>query len=365
MSYIWTLPTRIFHWLLVIYFATAYLTSEVEWLLPIHAAAGYGVAILVLFRIFWGFWGPRYARFRDWPLGLKELREFLKDPSRPYPSHNPAASWVMLGIIVSLALTTLTGVLTYGIQEGRGILAFLHAPHYEEMELFEELHEFFANLSLMLVFIHLAGVALDRLLHKEHGVLESMITGYKRIEAPSARLNFWQKAMAAIFLSAAIIVPIWAMSADSPLGRSVYEPVEYDSLAPEFSEECGSCHTLYPPFLLPKASWQKVMATLEDHFGDDASLDEETRRKIEEFLLANAAEHSTKEAAFYIKKSISHLPKPPIAITETPYWKARHKEIDERHFKAAKSLANCKACHKDIEMGMIEDANISLAEVKI
>ncbi len=364
-SYIWPLPTRIFHWLLVLYIAVAFLSSDIEWLLPLHSAVGYGVGVLILFRIVWGFIGPIYSRFSDWSLSIQEAIEFttsLLHPKKHYPGHNPAASFVILGIIIIALLSVITGVLTYGIQEGRGVLAFLHSPYFKEMEVFEEVHEFFTTLLLILVAIHIAGVVVDTILHKEIKTLRSMIDGYKNIKAQDVKLNTLQKVVATLFLTAALLVPIIALTLDTPLQKSIHEPIEYEEELSLFSQECGACHTLYPPFLLPSSSWKKIMANLENHFGDDASLEEDEKKAIESFLMRYSAEHSTKEAAVYILKSI----KPDtIAITKTPFWQKKHATIDKEIFNSKKvpSKANCKACHSDIEKGLIEDRNIRLPKV--
>ncbi|SFP93529.1 cytochrome b/b6 domain-containing protein [Hydrogenimonas thermophila] len=363
-TYVWTLPTRIFHWMLVVYIVLMFLTSETESFLNIHAAFGYGVGILIIFRIFWGFIGPKYSKFAEWPLSIKEIIEFIlnfSNTKKIYTGHNPAASFVMLGIIVTVLFATLTGILTYGIQEGRGVLSFLNSSFFKEMELFEEIHEFFANFLLLLVGMHIIGVIVDRLLHSKINTLSSMITGYKNIEADPASLNFFQKLFAVIMLLFAILIPLYATTFDSGLTSSRFVPVNYENEHSLFVDECSACHTLYPPFLLPTNSWKKLMATLQDHFGDDASLEKEDRISIEKFLLANSAGNSTKEAAFYITESLKGK-KDIIAITKTPYWIGKHKNLDRDIFisSSIKSKANCKACHKDIEQGLIEDSSIKI-----
>jgi len=117
--------------------------------------------------------------------------------------------------------------------------------------------------------------------------------------------------------------------------------------------------TLYiPPNLLPKHSWIKLMSNLENHFGDDASLDEEDTKNILRFLVVNSAENSKKEASVKILNSIKN--EDIIAITQTSFWEKEHKQIPKTVFKheKIKSKANCKACHTDIEKGLIEDENI-------
>ena len=358
---IWSLPTRIFHWLLVLYILIMYITSDEDPLLRVHAAFGYGIGVLILFRVIWGFIGPKYSKFSDWPLSIKEALEFTKNIFNPkvYAGHNPAASFVMLGIIIVTLLSVITGVLAYGIQEGRGIFAFLNSSFFKEMEIFKEIHEALSTLLLILIGAHIGGVAVDRVLHKEVGTLHSIFTGFKNIDAKSVNLSSLQKVVATLFLSVAILTPIVTLSFATPLTKSIYKPIKYDKELSSFVEECASCHTLYPPFTLPAKSWKKLMAGLNNHFGDDASLDEATRVEIEKYLVKNSAEHSTKESAVYILQSLKNYP---IAITQTPFWKKRHKDIDKQIFKSkeVKSKANCKACHKDIEKGIIEDRNIEI-----
>lgn len=100
------------------------------------------------------------------------------------------------------------------------------------------------------------------------------------------------------------------------------------------------------------------MNDLENHFGDDASLNEDARINILNFLVQNSAETSTKEFSVKILDSIGN--KDIIAITQTSFWKNEHKKIAKAVFenKEVKSKANCKACHSDIEKGLIEDDKI-------
>lgn len=100
------------------------------------------------------------------------------------------------------------------------------------------------------------------------------------------------------------------------------------------------------------------MSDLENHFGDDASLDAKDTKIILDFLVNYSAENSTKEAS--IKILNSQVNKDIIAISETTFWKNEHQNIPKKVFlhKDVKSKANCKACHSDIEKGLIEDDKI-------
>ncbi len=362
-TYVWSLPTRVFHWMLVLFVVLAFLTSESDPWLNQHAAVGYGIGVLILFRIYWGFAGPRYARFTQWPLSLREAIRFSKNilhAQDVYMSHNPAASFVMLGIIMTLFLLTITGILAYGVQEGRGILAFLNASLSQEMNLFVEVHAVLSTLLLLLVGAHISGVLVDTCLHPRHHTLGSIFDGYKHIKGTATILTPSHKVFAVMMLSVALGVTLYTSSFQNTLTQSRYNQIDYDTEHPLFAEECASCHTLYPPTLLPERSWRALMRNLENHFGDDASLEAKEEKSILAYLLKHSAESATSESAVHILKTFPD--KPIIAITQTPYWEKRHKEIADDIFQSEKikSKANCKACHSDVEKGMLEDMNIKI-----
>ena len=105
------------------------------------------------------------------------------------------------------------------------------------------------------------------------------------------------------------------------------------------------------------------MGDLENHFGDDASLDEDVNKNILTFLLKNSAETSTMQASWNFLNSIGD--KDIIALSKTSYWERKHKKIPKEVFKneKVKSVANCKACHSDIEKGLIDHIRNFLLEL--
>lgn len=112
--------------------------------------------------------------------------------------------------------------------------------------------------------------------------------------------------------------------------------------------ECSACHMAYPPALLPAASWDKIMATLSDHFGEDASLDPATTKHIRDYLVANAGR---------VPRGVDPAA-PPLRIDEMPWFRHEH---GRRTFARAKSdpnigsIANCAACHRGVDRGYFED----------
>lgn len=164
---VWDLPTRLFHWLLAVSFIGAFLTAESEYWRDIHVALGYTVVGLIGFRLLWGVIGTRYARFSSFAFGPAKVLAYLKSLLSPSPQHyvghNPAGSWVIYGLLVLGLVAGATGYATYNDIGG---------------EWFEEVHEGASNLMLALVGIHVAGVLVSSLLHREN-LVRSMIDGYK------------------------------------------------------------------------------------------------------------------------------------------------------------------------------------------
>jgi hypothetical protein len=126
---------------------------------------------------------------------------------------------------------------------------------------------------------------------------------------------------------------------------------------PVVNKECGSCHMVFPPQFLPKRSWQKLVETLSDHFGENASLGETQRRAVLDYLVNHAAD--SPNAGREGRKFGTSIPPTdtPLRITETPRWLKEHREVRADKWKDpnVKSKANCLACHKGAEQGVYED----------
>jgi cytochrome b len=200
-TYIWTIPTRLFHWLLAISFAVAFLSGGEEEYLNTHAAFGILIGGLILFRLLQGLFGPRYARFSDFPVTPGKLTGFLKDMKMSklqHPGHNPLAALVMLGIMIAALLSAISGML---LAESSGTALFgLNFSTSMDQDRLEEFHEFIVHLFLVLVGIHLSGIIVDTLFHSEHKTVFSIFTGYKKMDGKPAVNNLWQIAFSAVGL---------------------------------------------------------------------------------------------------------------------------------------------------------------------
>lgn len=181
MVKVWDLPLRVFHWLLVAGFLAAYLTEDD--LLTVHVWAGYLVSGLLLFRLVWGFAGNDYARFSNFLCSPAKSIDYFKAvvalKTKRYLGHNPAGAAMIVLLLVSLVMTSITGFAVYGADQNAGPLANIIGSSNEK--LWKEVHEFFANFTLFLVFLHIAGVAVESYIHREN-LAKAMWNGYKKPE---------------------------------------------------------------------------------------------------------------------------------------------------------------------------------------
>jgi cytochrome b len=211
---IWDPVVRIGHWTIVVAFAAAYFTEED--LLSLHVWAGYLVGSVVAFRVLWGFVGPQQARFSDFVYAPRRVLAYLSDlvrfRAKRYLGHSPAGGAMVLTLLFMLAATVGTGLLTYAADKHAGPLAPLYAAQASvaaaaengargateadgdeggrkgEESALRELHELLANLTLALVVLHVSGVVLASIVHRENLVV-AMITGRKRRDLRSPKVD--------------------------------------------------------------------------------------------------------------------------------------------------------------------------------
>lgn len=188
---VWDAPVRVFHWLLVLTFAAAWLTAESERWRMVHVTLGYTMAGLVAFRVLWGLFGTRHARFTDFVRGPAAVAAYLKSLLRGRPEHhaghNPAGALAIVALLLLAVAVPATGWALFNDMGG---------------EWLEDVHEGVANAMLALVAVHVAAVALSSWLHREN-LVAAMITGRKSAPGEEAIRGAW-RSVAALMLVAVL-----------------------------------------------------------------------------------------------------------------------------------------------------------------
>lgn len=128
---------------------------------------------------------------------------------------------------------------------------------------------------------------------------------------------------------------------------------------PAYQAECGSCHIAFPPRLLGAEDWKQVMAGLDRHYGDNASLDTPVRKTIETFLVSHAAPWG-KAGSGGVPHKTGELPR----LTATPWFTREHREVPRAAWSHAKvkTASNCGACHTRAEQGSFREREIVLPD---
>lgn len=217
---VWGPVIRIGHWTLVLAFFTAYWTEDD--FMSVHVWAGYVVSAYLVMRIAWGFVGEKHARFKDFVYSPARIVSYLKNllarKPQHYLGHNPAGGAMVIALLLGLTGTALTGMKLYAIEDNKGpfavstghaetpfqlisVVAAAKADEAKEGDedgksesadvreggdkqgeaFWEELHEFFANSTLLLVLLHILGVVVSSRVDQEN-LVKAMLTGKKDVD---------------------------------------------------------------------------------------------------------------------------------------------------------------------------------------
>ena len=197
---VWDVPTRVFHWLLALSFAGAFVTAESERYRDVHVMLGYTVLGLVAFRLVWGLIGTRYARFWSFAYGPRSVLTYVKSLFTRSPQHhlghNPAGSWAVYALLALSLLAGASGYATYNDIGGHWM---------------QDVHEALANTLLGVVFLHIAGVLVSSVLHREN-LVRSMLTGCKSAK-PGNGIRYRHRLIGAALVAA--VAAFWIAGPDS------------------------------------------------------------------------------------------------------------------------------------------------------
>jgi len=204
---VWDIFVRLSHWVVAVAFFVAYFTEDD--FLTVHVWSGYTIGVLIALRIAWGFVGPKHARFSDFLFSPFKVWRYLIAligfRAKRYLGHSPAGAAMVFALLIGLAATVWSGLELYAIEENAGPLAALSSETVSAKEqnspllmrvsddegdergedgaeeFWEDLHETLANVMLALVILHIGGVLLASVVHREN-LARAMVTGRKRAE---------------------------------------------------------------------------------------------------------------------------------------------------------------------------------------
>lgn len=201
---VWDLPTRLFHWLLVILVAGLWLSAEVgemEW----HQIFAYLLSSILIFRLIWGFIGSdtsRFVSFIQSPFNtLSYSKKMLKNGISPHLGHNPLGGYMVIALLLVLAVQIITGLFASDEVFTQGPLYSLVSD--DTANQLTRWHKQNFNLLLVLIVIHIVAVLFH--IMKGDKLLGAMFTGYRKIDEPKKKLRF-----ASLWLALLLYLPVLA-----------------------------------------------------------------------------------------------------------------------------------------------------------
>jgi cytochrome b len=201
---VYDLPTRVFHWLFAALFLTAFFIAKTidddSPIYSLHSLAGLTMGFMVILRVVWGVVGTRHAKFSGFALNPVQLLEYFKGiltgSKRRWAGHNPASSWAAL-VMMALAL-------------GLGVTGYLMTSGPDK-ETYEDVHELFANGFIVVVILHVAGIVLHTIRHKEIIAL-SMMDGKKKDVSAEDAIDSSRSAVGVMFLGLVVVFATYLYS---------------------------------------------------------------------------------------------------------------------------------------------------------
>jgi len=180
--WVWDAPTRLFHWLLVIFVVISYVTGNIGGnAMQYHEWSGFTILTLILFRLVWGFVGGRESRFMTFVKGpaavVRYATNLLRSDSTPYLGHNPLGGWSIIAMLFTLL-----------VQAGTGLFAnddiITEGPLFDWVskaasDWLTRVHKLNQQVIIILVCVHVLAV-LFYLFYKRDNLIKPMITGVKQ-----------------------------------------------------------------------------------------------------------------------------------------------------------------------------------------
>ena len=211
---VWDIPTRVFHWVLVVLVIVSVVTGNVGGLktMRIHMLSGYAILALILFRAIWGFIGNAHARFSSFVIGVPSVVRYARDlvtgAARKFVGHNPLGGWSVLVMLVLLIVQAATGLCANDDIFTEGPLA--RRVGKRASDFLTGIHKTNVNLLYAVIAVHV--VAVIGYLYKGDNLIRPMITGVKRIAAEHTPADgatpYATRAVIALAVSVALVAAV-------------------------------------------------------------------------------------------------------------------------------------------------------------
>lgn len=349
---VWDLPVRVAHASFIACVVGAWLTRGGEHA-DAHLAFGYSALAALAFRLGWGFVGTRHARFAGFaysPLAAwRYLRDALQGHPTHYTGHNPAGSYAVWVLLVLLAVTTGSGIVSSAAMQGLGPLA--GAIAFEAGRAAHEIHETSAWAIAGFAVFHVAGVVWGSRVHHEN-LATAMVTGRKLDHEPDSPATPTRPIVAGALLATLMGGSAYYLQVHVPRDVESRMAAEAQRKAREASspwaKECSDCHVAYTPGLLPTRSWERMLDEQDRHFGEDLSLSPAILARL------RAAVRPPETYAEWRSARSVAPGQSPQRITELRWWRHVHEGIEPARFKPPYSAGphECNACHRDAASGI-------------
>ena len=214
---VWDLPTRLFHWALVVLIALQYASGEFE-LLPMawHYWLGYATLALIVFRVLWGFFGSTTSRFAGFVRGPVAVARYafasLRGRGPVVVGHNPLGGWSVLLMLASILVQSISGLFASDDLTESG--PFAARVSDETVKWMTRVHHFNRYVLLILIVLHVTAVLLHWVMHHEN-LVASMWHGRKQVEGadPMVVASVWRALTLLLLSTVAVAMLIVCASA--------------------------------------------------------------------------------------------------------------------------------------------------------
>ncbi len=199
---VWDFPTRLFHWLLVIFVIISFVTGNIGGnAMQYHEWSGFTILTLLLSRMVWGFVGSRESRFMTFIRGpslvIRYATTLLRSDSTHYLGHNPLGGWSIIAMLFALLTQAGTGLFANDDIVTEGPLFDWVSKATSDW--LTRIHKLNQEVIIALVSIHVLAV-LFYFFFKRENLLKPMITGFKQwngVEPEPATGRTWMAAVIA------------------------------------------------------------------------------------------------------------------------------------------------------------------------